>query len=204
MTGERKGSRRAFFAQGSAALGAGVASTVAAGAFASDSSTPRELTSEELRQQLRIREDREAVRSLHLAFTGLLESGQYDAAAELFDEQGCVDLSGMKATGKAAITKLLGLQYRQQEAPVIHRAYRQSAEQQHSDTVTLQDCTRATAAFHIEVELYVPLQADCTAARMARMQGCVAERRWERGRFDAAYVKSEGRWKIESLIYRAA
>jgi hypothetical protein len=205
MTGKRtQNSRRAFLAQGGAALGAGMATTVAASALAADSPMPQEQTSEALHQQLLLQEHREAVRHLHLAFTSLVENEQYEAAADLFDDRGTVNLSGVKAAGKADIIKVLALQYRHQEAPVIHRAYRQSAEQQRNDAVTLQGDTRATATFNIEVELCVPLQGDSTAARMARMQGCVAERRWERGRFDAVYVKTGSQWKIESLYYRSA
>jgi hypothetical protein len=36
---------------------------------------------------------------------------------------------------------------------------------------------------------------------MARLQGNVADRRWEAGQFEAKYVKSRGQWKIASLSY---
>ena len=69
-----------------------------------------------MQQRLAGLEDREAIRQLHLAFTALLESGAYEAAAELFDEQAQLQLSGVCATGKPAIRLLFADQYRQQQA----------------------------------------------------------------------------------------
>jgi hypothetical protein len=158
----------------------------------------------QLRQQLDCVEDREAIRQLHLAFTTRMEQQAYDAAAELFDEQAHLNLSGVSATGKPAILQLFADQYRQQNAAAIHNAYRQNTLQQ-KDAVTLsEDRMHATATFHVEVELCTPLQADCTAAEMARLQGNVADRRWETGRFEAKYVKTRGQWKVASLSYLAS
>jgi len=52
--------------------------------------------------------------------------------------------------------------------------------------------------------LSTPLQQDCTAAKMARLQGQVADRRWQAGRLEGQYVKRGGEWKIASLKYLAA
>lgn len=182
MTGiNRKTSRRRFFTQGGAALGAGVAATVGG-------ASP--LASDDPMKRLRDLEDREAVRQLHLAFTSLIEQQAYDAAAQLFDNP---------ATGKRAIAQQLA-----DRDTAFHRAYRQSASQ-HSDTVTLSDNrAHASATFNIEVEVCTPLQDDCTAATMARIQGNVADLRWESGRFEAKYVKTRGEWKVVSLSYRAS
>ena len=49
-----------------------------------------------------------------------------------------------------------------------------------------------------------PLQGDSTIARMARLQGQAATRRWESGRIEARYVKAQDKWKIMSLYYVAA
>jgi hypothetical protein len=185
-----KTSRRRFFTQGGAVLGAGVATTVGATALKPDDSVKR----------LHEMEEREAIRQLHLAFTSLIEQEEYEAAAKLFDEQGELDLNGVRAAGKHAIVK----QVSDRNAAVFHRAYRQSTSQQ-SDTMTLsEDRTRASATFNIEVELCTPLQDDCTAATMARLQGNVGDLRWENGRFEAKYVKTRGEWKMASLVYRAA
>ncbi len=99
----KQSTRRAFFLQGGAVLGAGVATTVGAAALkpSTPSSTAREDELNQLKQQLGSLTDREAIRQLHLAFIGLIESQRYEAAAELFDEQARLDLSGVTASGKA-------------------------------------------------------------------------------------------------------
>jgi hypothetical protein len=45
------------------------------------------------------------------------------------------------------------------------------------------------------------LPADSTLAQMARLQGQMAERHWEAGRFEARYVKSAGQWQITALRF---
>jgi hypothetical protein len=124
-------------------------------------------------------EDREAIRQLHLAHVARLESEGAcgdGLAAKLFGEQGNVHLG----------------------------AYRQSTSQQKDDVRFSEDGLRASATFHCEVELCTPLQDDCTAAQMARLQGLTATRRWESGRFEARFVKTGGRWTMQSLSYRAS
>jgi SnoaL-like domain len=185
------GSRRAFFLRGGAILGAGVATTVAAAALMPERAGP----------EAQVHDDREAIRQLHLAFTGLVEGGSYEAAAELFTEQAGLDLGGLRATGRSAIRELFADQYRQQKAAAMHTAYRQNALQRHDLLALSPDRRQASAAFHTEVQVSTPLQADCTAAQMARLQGQMAERRWENGRFDARYVKVQGVWKIAELRY---
>ncbi len=108
------------------------------------------------------------------------------------------------ATGKPAILTLLTDQYRHRNAAVMHGAYRRNALQQ-TEAVTLSaDCQQAQATFHVDVQLLTPLQGDCTAAKMARLQDHVADRRWEAGRFEAKYVKAAGEWKIAALSYSAS
>jgi hypothetical protein len=200
--------RRAFFLKGGAALGAGVAATVAGmatgvagGAEGVSASRARDAaTAGASRGQdpaSRFIEDREAVRRLQLTFATLLEDERYEAAAALFDEHAHLQLSGVSARGRAAISHLFASSYRLQKAPVIHRAHRQRAD----DVRVAEDGLRATATFHVDVELCRPLQDDCTIAQMARLQGNVADRRWETGRLEAEYVKTAGEWKIASLTY---
>lgn len=200
-----KSTRRAFFMSGGAVLGAGVATAVAASAV--DAAKPAATTEEQLkqlRQQLEGAHDREAIRQLHLAFTTHVENRKFDAAAELFDEHAHLRLSGMSASGKPAIRKLFADLAREQGASAVHSAYRQNTAQQR-DAVTLsEDRMQATATFHVEVELCTPLQGDCTVAQMARLQGHVADRRWEAGRFEAKYVKTLDQWKVASLSYLPA
>jgi hypothetical protein len=194
-------SRRAFFTTGGAVLGAGVATTVGAAALTSDSASPLQEQLTKLRQQLDGMQDREAIRRLHQEFITLIETRAYESAAELFDEQAHLNLSGISATGKPAILQLFVDQYRHQKAAAIHSAYRQISTSQ-QDAVTLsEDRQQATATFHTEVELCTPLQGDCTVAQMARLQGHVADRRWESGRFEAKYVQTRGQWRMVSLRY---
>jgi hypothetical protein len=199
MTDKANRSRRSFFLQGGAALGAGVAAAGAATLVSGANTAPDQLR--QLRQQLSQLGDREAIRQLQLAFTSLVESQAYEAAAELFTESADLQLSGFSATGRQAIRRQFANQYRQQQAAAIHTAYRQSTLQQ-KDIVTVGDGgLQATALFHVDVELSKPLQGDTTAAQMARLQGQMADRRWEAGRFSAQYEKIRGQWQIASLRY---
>jgi hypothetical protein len=180
-----------------------VATTVGASPLTTGTPTSRPLEDQlaQLQRELAQVEDREAIRELHLAFTSLIENQRYEAAAELFDEHAHLQLSGVTASGKPAILHLFADLFRNQTAAVIHSAYRQSPKQD-SDAVKLsEDRVQATATFHVEVELCTPLEGDCTAAQMARLQGHVADRRWETGRFEAQYMKILGQWKMASLSY---
>ena len=190
-----KPSRRAFFLGGGALLGAGAATTAGARALMVEP-TP---AGPEAAQLIN---DREAIRQLHLTFMELVENQAYEAATELFHEQAQLDLSGLRAAGKPAITRLFAVQYRLQRAAVIHSAYRQNAAQR-KDRMSISPARRqATATFHTEVQISTPLQGDSTVAQMARLQGQMADRRWESGRFDARYVKVPGGlWKIAALQY---
>jgi hypothetical protein len=187
MTGPKtKTSRRRFFTQGGAVLGAGIAATAGASALNADDPMKR----------LREMQGREAIRQLQLAFMNLIERQDYQAAAQLFDGQARLDLNGDSATGRRAIQQKLA-----DQSTAFHRAYRQRA----ADIVTLSDDgTNASATFNVEAQLCTPLAEDCTAASMARLQGNVADLRWETGRFDAQYAKTRGEWKVRTLVYRAS
>jgi hypothetical protein len=204
MTASRtRSSRRAFLAQGGAALSAGVAATAGAAAPKSDDAKSRNDELEQLRRQVALVEDREAIRRLHMTFTSLIGSQRYETAAELFDERAWLQLSGVSAAGRQAIEQLFAEQYRCQRAATLHSAYRQSGLQQDAVTVS-DDHLRASATFPVDVELSSPLQGDSTIVEMARLQGHVADRRWEAGRFEATYVKTAGQWMVASLDYHAS
>src|SRR3954471_5994165 len=86
MTEVKKNStRRAFFLNGGAVLGAGVAATAGATALSSPAAAIQSRGSAE---------DREAIRQLHLAFAGRVESQRFEDAADLFAEQASLQLSG--------------------------------------------------------------------------------------------------------------
>jgi hypothetical protein len=180
---ESKSSRRAFFLQGGAALGAGVAAT-AASALPGKAQT---LSGEPLAlQQLAIAQDREAIRLLHMTFASRVENQGIDAAADLFEGQVHLKNSG------ASVPEPIVLQLRPNHL-------------QHTDTLVIsEDRLQASATWHTDVALGTPLQGDSTAAQMARLQGQMATLRWESGRLEAQYVKSHGQWKIASVSYSAA
>lgn len=87
----------------------------------------------------------------------------------------------------------------------MHSAYRQNAAQRKDRVSISAQPQQASATFHTEVQISTPLLGDSTVAQMARLQGQVAERRWESGRFDARYVKVHGgAWKMTALRYSPA
>lgn len=206
MTGidRKKSTRRAFFVQGGAVLGSSVATVAGAAALTPGKPAPIAPDDElaRLRQQLGSLTDREAIRQLHLTFIGLVEQQRYEAAAELFDEQAHLDLSGLRAYGKTEIRQAFAEGYRAQQGCTLHNAYRQNAACL-KDSVAIDEAQcAASATFHLDVELAVPLTDGCTIAQMARLQGNVAERRWEAGRFESKYRKTAGQWKVTALSYR--
>jgi hypothetical protein len=186
---------------GGAALGAGMASTAGAAALNSDNSV---LARGDLQQQLKAAEEREAIRHLHATFTRLIEHQDYDAVPALFADHAELQLSDVSVSGKSAIVQLFAEQYRHRCCAAMHTAYRPNASQQ-QDVVTLSsDHLHAASTYHVDVHVSTPLQEDCTAAQMARLQGQVADQRWESGRIDATYVKAQGQWKVASLRFMSA
>ena len=82
----------------------------------------------------------------------------------------------------------------------FHRAYRPDTRK--PDTLTLADNGhQATGALYVSAEVCTPLQGDSTIATMARLQGNVADSRWEAGRLDVTYLKTTGVWRIATLAY---
>jgi hypothetical protein len=125
--------------------------------------------------------EREAIRRVHLALLARLEQHDFAAATELFADPG--EAHGLKS---------------------MHTAYRQDSRQQMDAIAISEDGAQATARFHVEAEVCTPIEGDCTAAQMARLQGNVASRHWESGRFEVKYSKTQGDWKIVSFRYERA
>ncbi len=213
MTDVKKMStRRAFFLKGGAVLGAGVAATASAAGLASGSATevaPQRAargatataTDTSTAGAAGSAEDREAIRRLHLAFVARLEHQSADALTgmprlETHSRSATSNASQLAGEGVDVPANLFG-----QQADLQLGAYRQTTSQQHDEMTFSDDGLQATATFHCEVELCSPLQADCTAAQMARMQGLMASRRWESGRFEASYKKARGQWQMTAVRY---
>jgi hypothetical protein len=163
---ESKSSRRAFFLQGGAALGAGVATTGAAAAISAKTS-PAQDQMDQLQRQLALTEDREAIRQLYLALTGQIETRTYEQGA-----------------GKPTILRL-----------------RPNHLQLKDTLVFSEDRLQAAAVYHVDVALATPLQGDSTIVQMARLQGHMADHRWEAGKLEARYVKAQDKWQLASLSY---
>jgi hypothetical protein len=205
-------SRRAFVLRGGAVLGAGVA---AAGAGTAGMAAPGLLAAgseaapapstqlQRLQQQLDHLGDLEAIRQVHRTFQRAMETRDAESAAALFHECARLDLGGAVAAGKAAIWRLLGELQRGESSWIVHDRYRQGVLRPEDTLMVGESQLDARATFHTEAEVCVPLRVDSTAAHMARLQGHVAHRYWEAGRFDAHYVKRDGRWEILSLTYSA-
>ncbi len=93
----------------------------------------------------------------------------------------CGPLCSSAQSARLAIRQLFARQYADQSAPVIHGAHRANALQHRDENCHSEDGLRASATCHVAVELNRPLRDDSTAARNARLQGHVAEHRWEAG-----------------------
>jgi hypothetical protein len=186
-----KTTRRSFFVNGGALIGAGVAAagTALAGATPTTAGNPAG--------------EREAIRALHARFLRHVEAGEHAAAAALFDSRARLVLTGPEVRGERAIREFLAAQATP-DATVFHTAYRRSAAQADDAILIEESGTRATATFLAEAELCTPLAATCTAAQMARLQGNVSNRHWQSGRFDARYVKDTSGWKIAELRWSTA
>jgi SnoaL-like protein len=200
MNKYNKSSRRTFFLQGGAVLGTGM--TTAAGAAALLPASAPAHVDELRRLQLQLADiaDREAIQNLQRAFTSLIAERRYAVVAELFAEDARLRLSGAEAVGKRAIHRLFDEQYRAQQASVLHTAFRKSPRHAADEVQLAESRLEASATFHVDAELSVPLQNNCTAAKMARLQGQMASCHWESGRLEGRYVKNE-RWVIAALAY---
>lgn len=201
-TDEIRRSRRAFFLRGGAVLGAGVATAAGAGTLEPASTAPADEVAK-LRAALDAAADRESIRALQAQFLHAIGQQDYVAAARLFADDASLALSGVEARGRAAIEHAFTTQYGAQRAAILHGAYRDVAALTDESLAFSPDRREARARLSGQVELCTPLTATCTAAQMARLQGQMAERRWEAGRFDARYVRSPEGWRFGSLRWSA-
>jgi hypothetical protein len=97
---------------------------------------------------------------------------------------------------------LVGSQHAEDSMITAYRyTLRDNARALEHAVVLSEDGLQARATFDVEVEVSTPLQGDSTAVQMALLQGNVASRRWEAGRFEARYVKTQHQWKVASLLY---
>lgn len=171
------------------------------------------------RNGVNVAAEREAIRQLHLTLLAHVEKRDFAGAADLFAAASAWRASGLGDAAAAQSAREQGSAQSAHERgsaqsrlermseqstsrrSLAHTAYRQTSAQRLDDIALTEDGAHATARFHVEAEVCTPIQGDCTAAQMARLQGNVASRHWESGRFDAKLAKTQGNWKIVSLVY---
>jgi hypothetical protein len=61
----------------------------------------------------------------------------------------------------------------------------------------------ATTRLHCTAEIGTPIEPVTPLVEMARVQGGGLVSRTERGMLEGTYVKRDGVWKVEHLIFRA-
>jgi hypothetical protein len=216
-----KSTRRDFVLRGGAVLGAGVATT-AAGVAALGKDGPAlpgagvgttTAGAAALGKSPDVAAEREAIRRVQLALLSCLEQQDFAGAAELCAAPVDWHASGVReeAAAPRASSETSGLRTSSRTSAhsaysqtATHSAYRLTSAQRRDEIAIGEDGAQATATFHVEAEVCTPIQGDCTAAQMARLQGNVASRHWESGRFDVKYAKTQGDWKIVSLRYERA
>lgn len=85
-----------------------------------------------------------------------------------------------------------------------HHAYRANALQEKDQLQLSADGRRASAVWHVDVKVELPLEGTSTLAQMARLQGMLADVHWESGRLHADYVKAGTAWQLAGLRFETA
>jgi hypothetical protein len=102
-------------------------------------------------------------------------------------------------------TFIAGVESRDSEAALpTHQAYRSNALQERDSLAFSESGSEATATWHVDVKIVSPLEGDSTIAQMARLQGMLADVRWEAGRLQVKYVKIHGQWQVAAQEYLAS
>ena len=157
-----------------------------------------------LRESVNGAAEREAIRRLHLTLLAHVEQRDFAGAAAMFAAADGWRASGLGDDSAAQSACGQDSAHSGSRRIVAHTAYRQTSAQRLDEIALSEDGAQATARFHVEAEVCTPIQGDCTAAQMARLQGNVASRHWESGRFEMKLAKTQGNWKIVSLAYERA
>jgi hypothetical protein len=166
--------RRRFFWHAGAAPSAPLA-VVAASASASTAED-----SAALEARLALLEDVNAIPPFHHAYVKHVNAGAHDAVASLFADPAGARLD---AAIRALPADPLGA------ADAIEIAA---------------DSQRATARLHCTVRTETPSEPSCPLIEMGRAQGGGVTKLSDRGMLESVYVKQDGLWKIERLVFRSA
>lgn len=182
-TKKMNSNRRSFFLRGSAAVGAGLVSASAgATTLLFDSSRPLKEQVEQLQQQLKTLEDRQAIRQLMSAYSILVEQDAVAETPELFTADG--EIFPDKNTDVETVTAF-------HLEPNVGQDLIDISEDRQS----------ASAVFHCRAEISQPISGNTTVEVMAKEQGMNATRRQVQGKVGIACRKEGGRWKINRLEF---
>jgi hypothetical protein len=122
-------------------------------------------------------EDENAIRALQQAYARLVNSGAHEKVHGLFANPAAARLD---ASVRSLATDGFGEQ----------------------DTIAIApNRTTATAETHCAVQTETPIGPNCTLVEMARGQGEGVLRRTEKRVLASSYVKVDGAWKIERLMW---
>jgi hypothetical protein len=201
--------RRSFIWKVGAALSATVASAAALAngspsraAHATDDAAELE----RLANQLRLREDTDAIRQLHDSFATALNERRYEDAVALFADNAEVHFNGAVFAGRERgirrlyVERFGGHSSAPRPAP-IHACVADSAQPCAIDVAA--DRQSATAHFPCVTRVETALACPSSVVEMARQQGQGVAQQWEHGVYENRYVKEGGAWRIAQLRYRS-
>ncbi|MBP1608274.1 MAG: hypothetical protein H6Q04_509 [Acidobacteria bacterium] len=193
--------RRSFLWKAGAAMTAAAAAVVPGMA---KSSAGKNTEAEKLAHQLGMLEDEKSIRALHQTYEALLDSGNYEKMAGLFNEDAAVVFNGGVFKGEKSIARLYrdhfsaGLTGKKLgPVPGIESA---------PETVAVaEDRKSAKAQFPYSVQVGAPMRSNSSLVQMARLHGEGIMKWCESGIYEISYTKcgKDGSWKITKLEYRA-
>jgi hypothetical protein len=194
--------RRSFLWKAGTAMAAAAAAVVPGMA---KSSAGKNTEAERLAHQLGMLEDEKAIRTLHQTYEALLDSGNYEEVAGLFQDDAAVVFNGGVFRGNNGVARLYrdhfsaGLSGKKLgPAPGIEAA---------PETVTVaEDRKSAKAQFPYSIQVGSPMRANSSLVQMARLQGEGIAKWCESGIYEISYSKcgKNGSWKIARLEYRVS
>jgi hypothetical protein len=162
----------------------------------------------QLKNQLGILEDENAIRKLHQAYETCLNNGMYEDVVNLFANDGEVVFNGGVFEGKKRGVHRLYCDHfspgltgkRIDPAP----GFQSDTEQQQGIIKVATDRNSANAQFTYSMQVGVPIISDSQLVKMARLQGQGIMKWWEGGVYEVSYIKDvkDGSWKIKRLEHR--
>lgn len=184
---------------------AGTAMTAAATAVIpgmAKSSAGKNTEAELLARRLKMLEDEKAIRTLHQNYEELLDSGDYEKMAGLFNKDASVVFNGGVFKGGDGIARL----YRDHfGAGLTGKKLGPVPGVQLGEAViaVAEDGTSAKARFPYSIQVGAPMGSNSSLVQMARLHGEGITKWCESGIYEISYTKygKEGSWRIEKLEF---